>query len=133
MVQILLIFNQKYSKLIGKYLKKLEIHPQDIVFITESEKKFINMKSEIAKRNLLLVIIQNVDAILYFAGEDLSEDSFTDLQIEIGKERKIPVFPILIPGTDGIVPNVLKNQIPINMASKILKQKIWMEIKRNYE
>ncbi|MCF2141865.1 MAG: hypothetical protein K9W44_17570 [Candidatus Lokiarchaeota archaeon] len=116
-----------------KYLEKLKINNQDIIYITESEKKFINMKSEIAKRNLLLVIIKNVDIIIYFAGEDPPEDSFVDLQIKIGMEKKIPIIPIKIPGTIGIVPNILKNQTPLKMASKILKQKIWIEIKQFYE
>lgn len=133
MVQLFLIFNQKYSKYMRKYLEKLKINNQDIIYITESEKKFINMKSEIAKRNLLLVIIKNVDIIIYFAGEDPPEDSFVDLQIKIGMEKKIPIIPIKIPGTIGIVPNILKNQTPLKMASKILKQKIWIEIKQFYE
>lgn len=129
MAKYLLNYNEKYAPQIGSFLQRLEIKADQVVRIPDEELEVIRNEEPIVIKNLMKEKIKSVDAVFYFAGNDLPEDSMMLYQFETAKELNIPVIPIIIPKTEGILPDQLNSLLPVKMAAMNVKMKVWEQLK----
>ncbi|TFH29834.1 MAG: hypothetical protein E4G98_03155 [Promethearchaeota archaeon] len=132
MVQVMLSYNKKYAGELGKYLKMMEYTLQDIVLFPENEKPLLLKQDPDVIRNVMVSKLKAVDALIYLAGDEPPDDIFIDYQINSALTSNIPVVPVRIPSTRGVLPECLAQRKPIKMQSMNVKLDLWEQLKRYY-
>ncbi len=76
--------------------------------------------------------LKAVDALIYLAGDDPPDNIFIAYQIKSALASDIPVVPVIIPLTKGVLPESLAERKPIKMQSMNVKLDLWNQLKNYY-
>ncbi|MHA1522056.1 MAG: hypothetical protein ACTSRK_17915 [Promethearchaeota archaeon] len=132
MVQVMLNYNKQYADELGKYLKLMEYTLKDIVIFPENEKPLLLKHDPDVIRNVMVAKLKNIDALIYLAGDDPPEDGIVQYLIAAALASDIPVVPVKIPSTKGILPPSLSKRKPVKMQSMNVKLDLWNQLKDYY-
>ena len=128
----MLSYNKKYAAELGKYLKLMEYTLKDIIIFPENEKPLLLKHEPEVIRNVMISKLKAVDALIYLAGDDPPEEGIVPYLIDAALASDIPVVPVKIPSTQGILPSSLANRKPVKMQSMNVKLDLWNQLKDYY-